>query len=308
MTPHPSDRSSGSAVPDGEEIVVPYIRECDYAVRKPWRVPERRLLDYLLVFVLRGRCIFTVDGHEHEFGEGDFALIQPGSLCALEGVTDTETPFAHFDIFYRPERDRSFPTRPGQVDLSAYLHLLQPRIDAYAGFPVPVRLQPKRPIAMRETMLRLVDAWLARGPHDRLRAQAAATELVASILADHAPARRAGAREESPPLNWVTSFLSHRLHEPITVEEMADRAHLSPSRFSALFKQQFGVPPHRYFMRLRIGHAGELLTTTALPQEDIAAYCGFANVHHFSKTFKREMGVTPGAWRSLSLSREGTQR
>jgi transcriptional regulator GlxA family with amidase domain len=42
-------------------------------------------------------------------------------------------------------------------------------------------------------------------------------------------------------------------------------------------------------LQLRIEQAQELLHTTDLPQRDIAEYYGFADVHHFSKAFKRIM-------------------
>jgi transcriptional regulator GlxA family with amidase domain len=51
-------------------------------------------------------------------------------------------------------------------------------------------------------------------------------------------------------------------------------------------------------LRLRIAHAQELLRTTDPPQCDIAAYCGFADVHHFSKAFKRITRLSPGAYRT----------
>jgi hypothetical protein len=51
-------------------------------------------------------------------------------------------------------------------------------------------------------------------------------------------------------------------------------------------------------LRLRIEHARELLRTTDLPQRDIAQYCGFADVHHFSKAFKRLTRLPPGAHRT----------
>lgn len=51
-------------------------------------------------------------------------------------------------------------------------------------------------------------------------------------------------------------------------------------------------------LRLRIEHARELLRTTDLPQRDIAQYCGFADVHHFSKAFKRLTRLPPGAYRT----------
>ena len=70
--------------------VVPFIRESDFAVRRPWYSPERRLLDYLIIFVQKGQCAFTVDGQRHLFNPGEFCLIQPGSLTELEGLTKPE--------------------------------------------------------------------------------------------------------------------------------------------------------------------------------------------------------------------------
>jgi len=51
-------------------------------------------------------------------------------------------------------------------------------------------------------------------------------------------------------------------------------------------------------LRLRIEHAQELLHTTDLPQRDIAEYCGFADIHHLSKAFKRIPRLPPGAYRT----------
>jgi hypothetical protein len=43
------------------EPVIPYIREADFAVRKPWYTPPRRLLDYLLLFVQEGEYLVNVE-------------------------------------------------------------------------------------------------------------------------------------------------------------------------------------------------------------------------------------------------------
>jgi AraC-like DNA-binding protein len=283
--------------------IVPYVRESDRAIRQPWKVPERRLLDYLLIYVGNGTCYFTVDGQRQKFQDGEFCLIQPGSLCELEGVTETATPFAHFDIFYHPNRENGFPTRPGQTDLTAYLDLLQPRLDDVVGFEIPVKLKPRHPKQLRDILLSLIDAWQDRSSFASLRAQSDATALVAAILEDHAPDIRQPNRDAFSSFGWITSYFSLHLHEPLSVEAMAQRSSLSPSRFNAKFKKRFGVPPHRYLLDMRIQHAQELLTTTILSQEEIAEYCGFADIHHFSKTFKRKVGLTPGAWRERRSDR-----
>ncbi|QHT63810.1 helix-turn-helix transcriptional regulator [Paenibacillus lycopersici] len=280
--------------------IVPYIRESDFAVRKPWTVAARRLLDYLLVYIQEGECLFHVNDIAYEFRSGEFCLIQPGSLTVLEGKTNSITPFAHLDWFYDEAREERFPTRPGQIDITPYKHLLQPRLNDLHGIDIPVRLRPKQPIQLRDRFLEMVDCWQHRNPLMQLRAQTLGTEVLHAILEDHSEDLRLTEKSAPQPMNWITSFISFRLSEPLTVREMAARANLSPSRFSAKFKEEFGVAPHRYLLRLRIQHAKELLADSAHGMEEIAAYCGFADIHHFAKMFKKETGTTPGAFRKAA--------
>jgi AraC-like DNA-binding protein len=275
--------------------IVPYIRESNMAVRKPWQNPERRLLDYLLIYIQEGHCCFHIDGEALHFYAGEFCLIQPGSLNILEGLTDTVTPFAHLDFFYNKDREKSFPTRPGQIDLSAYLGLMQPKLNDIEGLYVPVRLKPRNPTVFRETYLLMIEYWQNPSPLFQLKTQQLATELILAILEDHYQDKESSKSKDSAhTLQWVPSFFSYHLREPLSIEDMAQRAHLSSSRFSALFKQQFGVAPHQYLLDLRVRHAQELLLNTDLSQEDIASYCGFADIHHFSKAFRKRTGQTPG--------------
>ncbi|WP_082053173.1 AraC family transcriptional regulator [Gordoniibacillus kamchatkensis] len=288
--------------------IVPYIRESDYAVRKPWSMGERRLLDYLLIYVQEGLLRVTADGTLYELRDGDFCLLQPNTLHALEGVTPTITPFAHLDFFYNPLRADSFPTKAGQTDLSAYSHLLQPRLNDLQGIEVPVKFKPGEPTAFRDKLLGLVQCWQTQDePLQQLRAQSLALELFIALLAAYAPQVK---DRSAPPhtLNWVTSYVSFRLSEPISVAEMARRANLSPSRFNVVFRERFGASPHQYLLELRLKHAEELLRAGALPLAEVAAYCGFADIHHFAKSFKRRFGDAPAAYRKRAAQAEAAER
>jgi AraC-like DNA-binding protein len=281
--------------------VLPYIRESDFARRKPWQVPERRLLDYLLVYIQEGECEFRIEHERILLSKGDFCLIQPNSLTHLIGLTNTVTPFAHFDIFYHPLREQSFPTRPGQIVLEAYQHLLQPRLDALLQAEVPIRFKPKYSTKFRDTFLQAVEYWQYHEPLMQIKAQAALTEIVIMILEDYL-SNKPAQRPSPQTLNWITSYFSLNLSEPIEVEDMAKRANLSPSRFNDLFKHHYGMTPHQYLIHMRISHACELLLNTELGQEQIASYCGFANIHHFSKVFKQKIGTAPGQYSEQYLT------
>ncbi|KRE57471.1 AraC family transcriptional regulator [Paenibacillus sp. Soil750] len=273
--------------------IVPYIRECDFAVRKPWNYPERRLLDYLLVYIQEGTCCFWVDQQKYIFNPGQFCLVQPGSLLSLEGLTSTVTPFLHFDIAYNHEREDSFPTRPGQIDLSAYSHLMQPTLQELFNIRVPVHVQPQDPLLLKEKLLQTIELVHLPNPLNQLRAQQIMLEIILTLLESY----QREVLSPTPSLNWITSYFSNHLSDPLSVQDMADRANLSVSRFSFLFKQRYGTSPHQYLLQMRIHHAKELLINTELSLESISEYCGFADLHHFSKIFKQRTGASPGEHR-----------
>jgi AraC-like DNA-binding protein len=202
----------------------------------------------------------------------------------------------HLDIFYNPRREEAFPTKGGQVSLEAYEHLVQPQLNAIEGINVPVRVLPRHPEVFHSTLVRMVDAWQSNDALQRLEANHLAMGLVLELLREYSPVIRKPP-VSSTSLSWVPSYLSFHIGDQLSVADMARRANLSPSRFSTIFHRQYGQSPHQYFLRLRVAHAHELLRTTDLPIREIAEYCGFADVHHFSRTFKRLTGQTPGSLR-----------
>jgi AraC-like DNA-binding protein len=289
-----------ASVPFLELPIVPFVRQADLAVRRPWHYGERRLLDFLLVYVREGCMNLLLDDRPLEFHTGEFCLLQPGDRHTLWADTETVTPFAHFDVFYNPQRDQGFPTRPGQVDLNAFAHVLQPRLETI-GVHVPTKFSPTNPARFRELLTRLIASTQAREAWSSLETQRLGLELVLDLCRDFG-----GSTSESvahvKPLAWVASYLSVHLAEQVSVEDMARRSHLSPSRFATVFRNTFGMPPHRYLLHLRLEHAKELLRGTRLSLLSIATYCGFSDAHHFSRMFKREVGLTPGAFRMAEQS------
>lgn len=99
----------------------------------------------------------------------------------------------------------------------------------------------------------------------------------------------------SRALSHAVSYVSEHLAEPIPLEKLASLAGLSPWRFSIVFRQQMGVPPHRYISQQRIARARELLRA-GMPPVAVADACGFYDQSHFSRHFKHQCGVTPGQY------------
>jgi len=281
-----------------DHLVLPYVRGADFAIPKEWSRGSRQFLDYLLIYFEHGSCIITVDGVEHEFSNGDFCLIQPGSIHSLHNVSNIIAPFARLDFFYNAERKHSYPLRSGPFDLTRYRHLLQPRLNDFDGVHVPVKFVPSNPIPFRETFLRLIGLWQSQEQVDQLEVQHLATEIILFLLRDYHQSK-SDPTMQSQSLDWVTAYLSRHLAESITVEDMARWANLSVSRFSHAFRQRLGLPPYQYLLHLRVHHAQELLEGSTFSVQQISEYCGFADVQHFSKSFKRVVGISPSVYRTL---------
>jgi AraC-like DNA-binding protein len=75
------------------------------------------------------------------------------------------------------------------------------------------------------------------------------------------------------------------------------------SRFQALraFKRHYGLPPHAYQLRVRVGIAQRSLREGRQPAR-VAAECGFVDQSHMTRHFKRLVGVTPAQYQRLGTS------
>ena len=104
-------------------------------------------------------------------------------------------------------------------------------------------------------------------------------------------------RKSVQKLKHVLSFIRGAHDRPITLEEMAAAADMSPQYFCTFFKQMTDKTPFAYVNAYRIERACRKLLGTDLSVTEIAYSCGFNDLSYFIKTFKAEKGMTPRAFR-----------
>jgi AraC family transcriptional regulator len=83
-----------------------------------------------------------------------------------------------------------------------------------------------------------------------------------------------------------------RLHENLSLAELASLAGLSTRYFSRLFRQAFGTTPHRYVLEQRLAEGARLLLRGRGAVE-VARVLGFCSQSHFTAAFRQTYGVTP---------------
>lgn len=94
-----------------------------------------------------------------------------------------------------------------------------------------------------------------------------------------------------------------RIHDRITVKELAQELSVNPDYLSRLFHESVGVTIGDYIQREKVNLAKHMLIYSQYPLEDIAAYLGFSTQSHFGRIFKKQTGMTPGQYRKQYTTR-----
>ncbi len=95
----------------------------------------------------------------------------------------------------------------------------------------------------------------------------------------------------------VAQLMEQNIERPLTLDDIAVATELSRRQIERLFRRHLGCVPKRYYLRVRLRRARELLLHTAMPIIDITTACGFQSPPHFSRCYRAEFGCAPSAER-----------
>jgi transcriptional regulator GlxA family with amidase domain len=99
------------------------------------------------------------------------------------------------------------------------------------------------------------------------------------------------------PLSRVLGWMIEHLDEPLSVEKLARRAHMSPRNFARRFRAVTGTTPHQWLLSQRVLLAQRLLETSDDSVERIADRCGMGTAASLRFHFQRAVGTAPLAYR-----------
>jgi len=103
-----------------------------------------------------------------------------------------------------------------------------------------------------------------------------------------------------PNANQIASALNYvaqNYHADINVEQLAKSCNLSTSYFRKVFRENLGVSPQQYIIRVRLAMAEHLLSTTKKKIITVSEEVGFNSLSSFNRLFKRAYGVSPRDFR-----------
>lgn len=146
-------------------------------------------------------------------------------------------------------------------------------------------------------------------PEERHLADATLRRALALVNRARAAARAprkvtADRREQIRP---VLEYVDEHPCEHVTLEDVAEVVHVSPSRIRHLFKDVMGLGFKEYVTRVRLAEAKRLLLSTDRSVADIAVAVSYTNLHQFYKVFYRSCAMSPAEYRRYYTPASGSQ-
>lgn len=142
----------------------------------------------------------------------------------------------------------------------------------------------------------------AGAPTGRLFGQTLASALVVYLAQRYStsPPKVSAHRGGMPSarLKRVLDYIGAKLDEDLSLLVLANVVGMNLYYFARLFKQSTGLSPHRYVLEQRVARAKQLLHTPEMTVLEAGVRTGFGDQGHFTKVFRRFVGVTPTKFRA----------
>lgn len=221
-----------------------------------------------LYYILSGALTVETPGGVWELTEGDV------------GIFDADIPML-------------LENRGTGISASYQISFFADRSPSALGLPTVLT----RAEELRTRFAAAYEGYLARDIGYRIRARAAVSELVATLLEKQAGEAR---RRSSRRLAALVDYIHEHYAEELPLPTLSRIGGYSPSHLRELFREELGLSPVRYLNRLRIERASALLHED-IPIWRVAELVGFPNANYFSRIFRSEKGMTPIEYKKTCL-------
>ena len=245
--------------------------------------------EHEILYVVRGKLNLTLGQNEYQACAGDMFFIQGGTFHS--GIASEQCEY-HCFVF---DLERLIPHEHKCNEFIGQLNTLAVSIDERLG---------KYPDGLMPIYQELADRLFNKKCEGNEFAVTGLLLLFIGTLVEQGRFVR-----RSQPTKHTLKMMSNirnvlykienEYAQPLTLEQLAATAGLSPNYFCRFFKQITSRSPIEYLIAYRVNVAEYLLRTTDRTITDIALACGFTDVSHFIKYFRREKGNTPKQFRVL---------
>lgn len=226
----------------------------------------------------RGVQATYYNGSTHIATSGDICLVNPGEVHT--GFSPHESGWT-YRVFY-----------PDATFLQKVAREISEHTGQLPHFPSPVIKDPHLSSRILSFLKTIGDSDVS------LEKESLLLSVLAQMIQRHANKREDPPlvrKKKGPAVKRALEYLDANFTENVALSELSNIANVSQFHLLRLFRATVGLPPHAYLIQKRIDYARGLLSQ-CLPISEVALEAGFADQSHFTRRFKKIVGVTPGRY------------
>ena len=164
------------------------------------------------------------------------------------------------------------------------------------------RIPANQAHSLQTLLLQIRNELQQNKPESALVIKSLLTIFFVSLIREHdfANPARSFRQKNINVIHSAQDYINQHLAEPITLSDVANAVHMSPSYLSSLFKDCFGVSLWNHIVTLRLEKAIALLLDNRHQYTilEVALQCGFNNTTNFNRAFRKHTGLTPSQYRA----------
>lgn len=253
-----------------------------------WIHLSRYLMDYELIVMTHGTLYISGDDETYEVSQGEYLLLPPFTRQKGAKPSDCSFYWLHFSS------SQNLP----KLDLSHYTH-----VHENGRIVIPQYGTLRNPEKIVVMMKQLQDS--VRGYNEQTLNDYMSTVILCELynqlfFEKNNPGK---SFKQTQLYNDILDYIKWSRHENIKVSQIASHFGYNEKYLSHLFTTVSGISLKQYILQQKMELAKYLLTDTNQNVSEISSQLGYSDPHHFMKSFKKIVGLTPTEFRNAYSKR-----
>jgi AraC-like DNA-binding protein len=239
-------------------LVKELLHYCNVSRKKSTHMPKFKSDYYDFTFVLKGRLLYRVNGELFEMRENDAIFLPPDTEIERYEINE---PVKYVSYNFIAYEDARLPEGPFLKEI------------------------------ISEQILNVVACFSASHIAQTYSTKEKVINLLNYIL--HELNDILDFKSSNPHIISIIRYINEYITEPITLTDVSDYIGLTKEHTAHIFKRETGMTVTEYVNRRKMLIAKDMICSTLYPLQDIAERLGYEGYSYFSRTFKKEFGISP---------------
>lgn len=257
-----------------------------------WSMEPNRHEFFEMVYIKKGNAVFEIAGQPAAIGPNDIVIIKPNQPHKFIVKSESGCEFIVLSFKFVNQVQSGF----SEVSLEDFLNFVSGK---ESGAFITLKVSQKNEIVI------LLNRILKEKESNDIGSEFLNYLLVLELFVLISRALKMewenSIKSESLKIKELirisAKYIDNNFERDISLGDVSKFVFLSPSYFTRAFKEEMGLSPISYLLKVRVERAKELLRDTDQKISDIALNVGFSNQQRFNEIFKKYTGAAPLQYR-----------